>query len=263
MPPCSQGPDPRGRRRHTGPMAGPWRKGDRWWSRVLAVTLLAALTTGSSPAVAGAHVHRHAHAHRHAHDGTALVGTFRLAPGVCQGYGVAGSYIRLAFPGATPTHQRFFASVDSTCPNETFTLLAPAAPVAPVALAAPGGLVTGTYQGATQPAIAAPVAWAGLTLSIGTEKIDPQSQRRAPAPAITDDKGVLAGQLAAWTVDWGALSLNQGVPEPGQRRPDATGTYTPATRAFVLTWSCPVRAGRFTGFTVDWHLAGTFTPAHS
>jgi hypothetical protein len=214
----------------------------------MAGLLAAATLTLASPVAAAAHHH----------PSILLRGTFRLAPGACQGYQVTGSYFRLSFPGATPARPRYFASADSTCDNATYTLLVPGTQ---------GGLATGTFQPAPTPAFAAdgaalaariaqPTPFAGLDLAVATAR----ATRRTLVPAISDRRGVLTGQLAAWTADWDGLILDQGTPARPHSPSTLTGSYDAATAAFVLSWRSPVTTGRYAGFTGVWHLTGTFTP---
>jgi hypothetical protein len=59
--------------------------------------------------------------------------------------------------------------------------------------------------------------------------------------------------------------LHPGLPEArlSNARPHCpvTGTYTPGTKAFVLSWASQVAGGPFNGFTGYRHLQGTFAPA--
>src|SRR5580692_2251442 len=67
----------------------------------------------------------------------ALVGTFKLDPGVCFGAAVSGTYFRMIFPNGNVSTGKFFDNPDSACPNKTFTLAVPGTA---------GGFTTGAYQ---------------------------------------------------------------------------------------------------------------------
>jgi hypothetical protein len=220
----------------------------------LAASAMVALLSSTGPAGANSR-------HR-----TPLVGTFRLRAGDCIGYNLSGSYFRLIFPNGNVSTGRFFANPDSLCSNKTYTLLQSGRD---------GGLVTGLYQpgpkrefspqgGALARAIISPLSFTEVNLSVATSRIDPQSGRRVPPPAIDERDGRLSGQVEAWSAYWNFLDLNQGSPKPGGRRPGLTralsGSYDATTRSFTMTWTSAVVGGPFNGFTGYWHLVGTFTP---
>jgi hypothetical protein len=199
--------------------------------------------------------------------GQSLVGTFKLSPGGCFGDAVTGSYFRMIFPKGSVKNGKFFENPDSTCPNKTFTLAVPGAK---------GGLVTGTYQpnpspafnatgGALANSIVEPQSFTAIDFSIATNKKDPQTGLKVPAPEIRVSHGKLSGQIEAWSAAWNKLYFNQGSPKPNGSHPGLTlplsGTYNATTRAFVLTWTSQVVGGPFNGFTGYWHLAGTFEPS--
>jgi hypothetical protein len=199
----------------------------------------------------------------------ALVGTFKLTPGACQGYSVSGTYFRMIFPNGTVAKGGFFQNPDSLCSNKTYTLAPPGSQ---------GGLKTGAYQpnptpafnsqgGALASSIIQPQSFTAINFSIATNKKDPQTGTSVPTPSIIDKKGKLSGQIEAWSVAWNKLYFNQGSPKPGGSHPGLTkpltGTYNASTHAFVITWTSQVVGGPFNGFTGYWHLAGTFVPASS
>jgi hypothetical protein len=201
--------------------------------------------------------------------GQALVGTFRLDPGTCSGSSASGTYFRMITPGGTVASGPFFQNPDSTCADKTFTVSTPGSD---------GGLVTGTYQPDPTPAfsstggamagrIIAPQPFTAIDFGISTDSVDPQTKTHVPAPSITVHGGALSGQVEAWSVSWNNQYFNQGTPKPNGARPGLTsplsGTYDPATRTFVLTWSSQVVGGPFNGFAGYWHLQGTFVPASS
>ncbi|HEY3843825.1 MAG TPA: hypothetical protein VGL48_11295 [Acidimicrobiales bacterium] len=196
----------------------------------------------------------------------ALIGTFKLDPGACQGYTVTGTYFRMINPGGSVAHGGFFANPDSLCSNKTYTL---------AVAGRQDGLVTGRYQpnpkpafnaqgGALANAIVQPQGFTAINFSIATNKTDPQTGESVPAPSIIDKNGKLSGQIEAWSAAWNKLYFNQGSPKPGGSHPGLTrpltGTYNASSHAFVITWTSQVVGGPFNGFTGYWHLAGTFVP---
>jgi hypothetical protein len=196
----------------------------------------------------------------------ALVGTFKLDAGKCQGYTVSGTYFRMIFPNGSIKNGKFFSNPDSLCSNNTYTLAVPGSQ---------GGLVTGTYQPNPKPAfnahggaladkIVQPQGFTAINFSIATNKKDPQTGKSVPAPSIIDKDGKLSGQIEAWSAAWNKLYFNQGSPKPGGSHPGLTtpltGTYNASTHAFVITWSSQVVGGPFNSFTGYWHLSGTFVP---
>jgi len=197
----------------------------------------------------------------------ALVGTFKLDPGACQGYTVSGTYFRMISPGGSVAHGSFFSNPDSLCSNKTYTLAVPGRQ---------GGLVTGRYQpdpkpafnaqgGALASAIVQPQGFTAINFSIATNKTDPQTGASVPAPSIVDKNGKLSGQIEAWSAAWNKLYFNQGSPKPGGSHPGLTrpltGTYNASSHAFVITWTSQVVGGPFNGFTGYWHLSGIFVPS--
>jgi hypothetical protein len=199
--------------------------------------------------------------------GTALVGTFKLAPGTCAGYSVTGTYFRMIFPNGSIKGGKFFENPDSLCSNKTYTLAIPGTD---------GGLVTGHFQPNPSPAfnaqggalasrIVQPQGFTAIDFSIATNAKDPQTGKSVPAPHIVNSHGKLSGQIEAWSAAWNKLYFNQGSPKPGGSHPGLTeplsGTYNAATHAFTLIWTSQVVGGPFNGFTGYWHLSGTFVPA--
>ena len=218
---------------------------------------LAACSSGSSSAGGGASA------------GHALVGTFRLDAGSCSGSSASGTYFRMITPGGTVASGPFFQNPDSSCTDKTVTVATPGTD---------GGFVTGAYQpnptpvfSATGSALAnriiAPQPFTAINFGISTDPVDPQTGTHVPAPTITVNGSSLTGQIEAWAVSWNNQYFNQGTPKPNGSRPGLTsalsGTYDPASHAFVLTWASQVVGGPFNGFTGFWHLQGTFVPASS
>ena len=202
--------------------------------------------------------------HASAQAGGALAGTFRITAGQC-GSGTTGSYFRMILPTGNQQGP-WIENDDSACADKTYTLLAPGTD---------GGLVTGSYQSAPNPAFDAdgnslanrifqPVRFFGVRFSGSTNQTDLQTQQQVPVPSVTVEGGKLAGDLSAFAATWNDQSFNQGSPKPGGGRPGnttlPTGTYDPATRKFTLTWTSQIVDGPFDNFTGQWHLEGTFVP---
>ncbi|HEY1988186.1 MAG TPA: hypothetical protein VGG43_01865 [Acidimicrobiales bacterium] len=198
---------------------------------------------------------------------TPLNGTFRLDAGQCQGATVSGTYFRMINPNGNVNTGPFFSNPDSLCANKTYTLAVPGAQA---------GLMTGTYQPNPTPAFSAeggalangivqPQGFTAINFSISTNKVDPQTSKMVPAPAIFNTNGKLSGQIEAWSAAWNKLYFNQGSPKPDGSDPGLTapltGSYDATTKSFVITWTSQVVGGPFNGFTGLWHLAGTFVPA--
>jgi hypothetical protein len=196
--------------------------------------------------------------------GTALVGTFKLTPGVCTGATPTGSYFRMIDPHGTIAAGKFFDNPDSTCKDKSFTVQGPGTD---------GGLITGTYQPSAGKAfdargnaladrITQPGSFTAIKFGISTNHVDPQTGLKVPAPQVFDHNGTLSGQISAWSAAWNNLYFNQGSPKPNGSRPGLTspvsGTYDAKTHAFVLTWASEVVGGPFNGFTGYWHLQGVF-----
>lgn len=194
--------------------------------------------------------------------GTPLVGTFRIDPGVSHISGtIAGSWFQMLTPTGVP-----FLNADSRSNDKTFTLLDPGTD---------GGLRTDAYQPPPTPAFAdgaalasriiQPTKFFGQYFSIVTAPTDPQLGAADPLPAVLNDRGRLSGQVTAWAAQWNNNSFNQGTPKPDGSVPGATthlaGTYDAATGRYVLEWRSLIVTGPFDSFTGSWHLTGTFTPA--
>lgn len=197
----------------------------------------------------------------------ALNGTFRISAGACSGSSASGSYFRMISPGGTIAAGKFFDNPDSLCGDKSYTLVSPGTD---------GGFVTGKYQpnpaaafdasgNATAGQIVAPTGFTAIKFGISTNPKDPQTGKSVPAPSIELTNGKLSGQVQAWSAQWNHQFFNQGSPKPGGATPGltapVTGTYDPATKAFVLTWASQVVGGPFNGFTGYWHVQGTYTPA--
>ena len=192
-----------------------------------------------------------------------LVGTFEITAGECADAGVtAGSFFRMVQPGGTVEDGPFIDNGDSVCGDTTFTVLSPGTD---------GGLTTGTFQPAPDPAfdaagnatsgtIIAPVPFFGLAFSAASDEAD-----GVTVPQVTATDGVLSGDLSAIAAYYGGEIFNQGAPKPGGENPGLTsgptGTIDADTGAFVLEWTSQIEGGAFNEFSGVWHLEGTFTAA--
>jgi hypothetical protein len=198
-----------------------------------------------------------------------LVGTFAITAGTCSGGVPSGTYLRMVLSGGSNSAGPYFSNSDSTCSDNTYTPLPPGTR---------GGLVTGAYQPEPSPAfdssgnalsgqITAPVPFEGVKFATSTNPVDPQTGLSVPVPSIEADGTSLSGNLEAFAVSWNNQQFNQGSPKPGGSSPGNTtpvsGSYTPATGAYVLEWSSQIVGGPFNGFSAFWHLTGTFTPSGS
>ena len=185
-----------------------------------------------------------------------LVGTFSIDEAVCDdAANVSGSYFRMLQPGGTLDAGPFIPNADSACADTTFSGLT---------AGTDGGLVTGDWQAAPDPAFDATgnvladaifgpgtffaVAFAGAT--------DPAEA----VPTLTATDGVLTGDLSAFTAYYGNASFNQGAPKPDATGEAPMGTIDPETGAYVLDWTSQIVGGSFNDFVGVWHLEGTFTP---
>jgi hypothetical protein len=194
-----------------------------------------------------------------------LVGRFNLAAGACAGGAASGSYFRMVQPSGSIKDGPFVTNGDSTCADQTYTLLAPGSDA---------GFVTGSYQPAPSPAfdgsgnsqaarIVVPTPFFGVKFGLSTDPTDRQTKKDVPAISLqADGNGNLTGDLRAWAATWNKQDFNQGAPKPDGSTPGLTsparGTYDVATGAFVLEWSSTVVGGPFNDFTGVWHLTGTF-----
>jgi hypothetical protein len=179
-----------------------------------------------------------------------LVGTFAITEGDCTS-GVAGSWFQMQQADGS-----FVPNADSLCTADpTYSLLAPGTD---------GGLITGAFQSAPDPAydatgnglaaaIAKPVKFFGVDFAAATAADGTQ-------PTLTATNGVLTGDLSAFTAYYGGQAFNQGAPKPDGTGSAPTGTIDPTTGAFVIEWTSLISGGSFDGFTGVWHLEGTFTP---
>jgi hypothetical protein len=198
--------------------------------------------------------------------GRALEGTFRVLPGSCSGGKADGSWFRMVNPNGTVRRGPYFDNPDSTCADQSYTLLEPGTD---------GGLITGAFQprpvdpfdatgNARAGRIVAPVRFGSISFGVATAATDPQTRRRVKAPSIRLTGSRLSGNLAALSVDWNDQAFNQGSPKPGGARPGktsrVTGMLNRATNEFTLRWSSQIRGGAFNRFTGVWQLKGRFVP---
>ena len=184
-----------------------------------------------------------------------LVGTFSIDDAVCDTAEVTGSYFRMLQPGGTMTDGPFIPNADSACVDTTYSGLT---------AGTDGGLVTGAYQPAPDPAfdetgngladaIFAPVPFFAVAFAGATDPAEAM-------PMLTATDGTLTGDLAAFTAYYGNASFNQGAPKPDGTGEAPMGTIDPETGAYVLDWTSQIVGGSFNDFIGVWHLEGTFTP---
>lgn len=179
-----------------------------------------------------------------------LVGTFSIDDAVCGAADVSGSYFRMLQPDGN-----YIPNADSVCVDTTYSGLA---------AGTDGGLVTGMYQEAPDPAfdeagngladaIFAPVPFFAVAFAGATDSAEAM-------PMLTATGGELTGDLSAFTAYYGGGNFNQGAPKPDGSGEAPMGTIDPETGAYVLDWTSLISGGSFDGFTGVWHLEGTFTP---
>jgi hypothetical protein len=180
-----------------------------------------------------------------------LVGMFSIDDAVCDTADVTGSYFQMQGPDGS-----FVPNADSVCTDTMFSGLT---------AGTDGGLVTGTFQQAPDPAfdeagngladaIFAPVTFFAVAFAGATDI------NVAGVPALTATDGTLTGDLSAFTAYYGGASFNQGAPKPDGTGEAPVGTIDPETGAYVLDWTSQIVGGSFNDFVGVWHLEGTFTP---
>ncbi len=195
-----------------------------------------------------------------------LEGTLGVDAGSCVDGAASGSTFRMILPTGTASGP-FVSNGDSTCDDQTYTLLAPGTD---------GGLALGGYQPAPSPAfdgngngradrIIEPTMFFGVGFAVASNPTDPQTGTDVPAPRITAEGGSLQGDLQAIGAAWNDQDFNQGAPKPGNATPGLTaaptGTFDPATGAYTLEWASQIEGGPFDKFTGVWHLEGTLRAA--
>ncbi len=185
-----------------------------------------------------------------------LVGLFSIADAVCDdAANVTGSYFRMLQPGGTLDAGPFIPNADSACADTTFSGLT---------AGADGGLVTGDWQAAPDPAfdetgnglvdsIFQPVTFFAVAFAGATDPAEAM-------PTLTATDGVLTGDLSAFTAYYGGSSFNQGAPKPDGTGEAPMGTIDVDTGAYVLDWTSQIVGGSFNDFVGVWHLEGMFTP---
>jgi hypothetical protein len=193
-----------------------------------------------------------------------MIGLFGFKPGAYANGTASGSYIRLVLAGGTRENGPYFPNPSSKA--TTYTLLNPGTD---------GGLRTGVFQPAPNPAfnatgdalanrIIAPQRFAFIQYSAQTSAVDPQTGATVPAPSISVADGKLSGQVQAFSAQWNKQNFNVGSPKPDGSFPGLTrpvsGTYDPATKAYVLEWTSQIVGGAFNNFSAFWHFEGTFEP---
>ncbi|WP_069164992.1 hypothetical protein, partial [Nocardia altamirensis] len=191
-----------------------------------------------------------------------LNGLFALAPGVCSGGAVTGSFFRMILPTGDAGGP-YLANSDSQCSDQTVT---------PLSAGSDGGLVSGGYQ--PQPAAAfdgagnaqsgrvtTPVRFYGVDFATATNPTDPQTGSGTGVPQLFSDGGQVSGDLSSLGVTWNNQVFNQGSPKPGGGLPGKTsplhGTIDGAGN-FVIEWTSQIVGGPFNNFTGLWHLAGQY-----
>ena len=154
-----------------------------------------------------------------------LVGTFSIDDAVCtDAANVTGSYFRMLQPGGTLEAGPFIPNADSACVDTTYSGLT---------AGTDGGLVTGAYQAAPDPAfdatgngladaIFAPVTFFAVAFAGATDPAEAM-------PTLTATDGALTGDLSAFTAYYGDASFNQGAPKPDGSGEAPVGTIDPET----------------------------------
>jgi hypothetical protein len=223
-----------------------------------------------------------------------LVGLFRLTPGAAKGGQITGTWFRMLQPGGDARHGPYMINADSPADGGQVTLLAPGTSGG---LRTEGYQSQPTPAFAADgdsraDAITTPNRFFGVKFSISTNRVDPQTKAEVAPPTVTLRGRKLSANLSAWSASWNNQNFNQGAPKPvsntqakapGQEKAervwdwvagtyldaapkptvngsDATGTFDPKTRAFVLQWTSHIQGGPFNGFTGLWHLEGIFEP---
>ncbi|SKU67013.1 Uncharacterised protein [Mycobacteroides abscessus subsp. abscessus] len=168
---------------------------------------------------------------------TPLNGLFALTPGSCAEGRATGSYFRMILPAGDASGP-YLANGDSTCSDNTVTLLAPGTD---------GGLKSGEYQpqpanafdgngNAVSGSITQPVKFYGVGFATASNQTDPQTGQGTSTPQITVSGDKLGGDLSAFGVTWNNQVFNQGAPKPGGALPGkttpVTGTYDRNSGAF-------------------------------
>ncbi len=180
-----------------------------------------------------------------------LVGTFQLTPGSCAGGAASGTYLRMILPSGGPSGP-FMSNSDSTCSDQSFTLLAPGSD---------GGLVAGSYQPQPTPPfdasgnarasnLTAPARFYGTSFATSTNSVDPQTKQSVPPPQVIVTGGTLSADLRSFAVTWNSQYFNQGSPKPdgsypGNTRP-VTGTFDTSTNRSRSPGPARSRVGRST-----------------
>ncbi len=195
-----------------------------------------------------------------------LTGTLGIDAGSCSAGAASGSTFRMILPSGD-TSGPFVSNGDSTCDDQTYTLLRPGSD---------GGLVLGDYQPAPAPPfdgngngradrIIEPTMFFGVGFAIASNPTDPQTKKDVPAPSVGADGGALSGDLQAIGAAWNDQNFNQGAPKPGNApaglTAKPTGTFDSSSGAYTLDWASQIEGGPFDKFTGVWHLEGTLRTA--
>ncbi|AHH16016.1 hypothetical protein NONO_c12090 [Nocardia nova SH22a] len=191
-----------------------------------------------------------------------LNGLFELAPGVCSGGAVTGSFFRMILPTGDAGGP-YLQNSDSRCSDQTVTPLSPGTD---------GGLTSGSYQAQPDAAfdgagnarsgrVTTPVRFYGVDFATATNPADPQTGAGTALPQLFSDGGQLSGDLSSLGVTWNNQVFNQGSPKPGGGLPGKTGPVhgtIDGAGNFVLEWTSQIVGGPFNNFTGLWHLAGRY-----
>jgi hypothetical protein len=224
-----------------------------------------------------------------------LVGLFRMTPGAVAGDRITGSWFRMLQPGGNAQSGPYMKNADSPADGGLATLLQPGTAGG---LRTGGYQSQPTPAFATDgdslaDAITMPTKFFGVKFSISTNRVDLQTKTEVAPPMVWLDDGKLTADLSSWGASWNKQNFNQGAPKPvlstGAKAPgqeqaervwdwvsqewldsaptptvngaDASGTFDPTTRAFVLEWTSLIVGGPFNGFTGFWHIEGVYEPS--
>lgn len=224
-----------------------------------------------------------------------LVGLFRLTPGAVVGDQVNGSWFRMLQPGGNASSGPYMRNADSPADGGLVTLLQPgdAGGLRTGGYQSQPTPAFDSDGNSLADAIMAPTKFFGVKFSISTNRVDMQTKTTVAPPMVWLEDGKISADLSSWSASWNNQNFNQGAPKPvlstGAKAPgqaqadrvwdwvsqkwlesapkptvngaDATGTYDPNTRAFVLEWTSLIVGGPFNGFTGFWHMQGVYQPS--
>jgi hypothetical protein len=224
-----------------------------------------------------------------------LVGLFRLAPGGVVGNQISGSWFRMLQPGGNAKSGPYMRNANSPADGGLVTLLQPgsAGGLRTGGYQSQPSPAFDTEGNSLADAIMTPTKFFGVKFSISTNRVDLQTKTAVAPPMVWLEDDKLTADLSSWAASWNNQNFNQGAPKPvlstGAKAPgqaqadrvwdwvsqkwldsapkptvngaDATGTYNPNTRAFVLEWTSLIVGGPFNGFTGFWHIEGVYQPS--